>query len=230
MYCANCGVKLADDQKKCPICGTRAYHPDITRTDGESQYPKDISPREGNGFKIIQMLVTALVALAAVVVFLCDMQFGGGVSWSGYVIGALGVVYVAFVLPSWFKRPNPVIFVPSALSAALVYVLYINIVTDGNWFLTFAFPVGGAVILIISAVVTLMKYVRRGALYIFGGALISVGGLALLVEFLLELTFSIACIGWSLYPLVTLALLGGFLIFLAICRPAREAMERKFFI
>jgi hypothetical protein len=37
-------------------------------------------------------------------------------------------------------------------------------------------------------------------------------------------------IGWSLYPLTTFALLGGILIFLAICRPARESMERIFFI
>jgi hypothetical protein len=35
---------------------------------------------------------------------------------------------------------------------------------------------------------------------------------------------------WSLYPLTALVLLGGMLIFLAICRPARETMERKFFL
>jgi hypothetical protein len=32
------------------------------------------------------------------------------------------------------------------------------------------------------------------------------------------------------YPVTTLVLIGGLLIFLAICRPARETMERKFFI
>ena len=35
---------------------------------------------------------------------------------------------------------------------------------------------------------------------------------------------------WSLYPMTPLLLLGGMLIFLAICRPARETMQRKFFI
>jgi hypothetical protein len=35
---------------------------------------------------------------------------------------------------------------------------------------------------------------------------------------------------WSLYPMTALVLLGGMLIFLAICRPARETMQRKFFI
>jgi len=32
------------------------------------------------------------------------------------------------------------------------------------------------------------------------------------------------------YPFVALVLLGGYLIFLGIHRPARESIERKFFI
>ena len=41
MYCANCGVKLADTEKKCPLCGVMAFHPDIVRPEGESFYPND---------------------------------------------------------------------------------------------------------------------------------------------------------------------------------------------
>ncbi|MBQ9746682.1 MAG: hypothetical protein IJW21_07645, partial [Clostridia bacterium] len=74
-------------------------------------------------------------------------------------------------------------------------------------------------------------YLRRGKLFIFGGATIAFGLFMLLVEFLLCVTFEgVRFIGWSLYPLITLVILGGLLIFLGICRPARENMERKFFI
>ena len=50
------------------------------------------------------------------------------------------------------------------------------------------------------------------------------------MEFLLMLTFGIRFIGWSLYPLAVFFVLGGLLIFLAICRPARDMMERKTFL
>jgi hypothetical protein len=84
---------------------------------------------------------------------------------------------------------------------------------------------------IVVTTVTLLKYVRRGALYIFGGAFMATGGMMLLMEFLLGITFEkIQFIGWSFYPMVSLVLIGGLLIFLGICRPAREAMERKFFV
>ena len=104
-------------------------------------------------------------------------------------------------------------------------------VTPGHWFWTFALPVTGLLGLICTAVVTLLRYLRKGRLYIFGGALIALGGTSLFAELMLKLTFRLnGFIGWSLYPLITLALLGGMLIFLAICKSARQAIERKFFL
>ena len=85
--------------------------------------------------------------------------------------------------------------------------------------------------LIVTACVALIKYVKRGFLYIIGGGSIALGAFMLLTEFLLVITFEgVNFIGWSLYPLVTLGLFGALLIFLAICRPARQSMERRFFI
>ena len=147
------------------------------------------------------------------------------------MIGALGLLYVALVRPAWFRKPKPVIFVPCAFVAVGLYLLYISLATGGGWFLSFAFPITGGVALIVTAVVTLLKYVRRGQLYIFGGAIIALGGMTVLAEFLSVITFGLdRFFGWSFYPLMVAALLGGLLIFLAICRPARETMERKIFL
>ena len=146
------------------------------------------------------------------------------------MIGALGLGYVAAVLPLWFRRPNPAIFVPCDFLAVGAYVLYIDLSLKGGWFLGFAFPVIGYLGLLVSTVVILIRYTRRGALYIYGGALMALGGFLPLMELLMVITFRLpGFIGWSLYPLVALVLLGGALIFLAICRPARESAQRKLF-
>lgn len=231
MYCVRCGVKLADTEMQCPLCKTRVFHPDIVREKGEGLYPAIDPPAAREKVRRSQILLTAIFLLPILIVLLCDLQFNREVTWSGFVVGALMVGYVALVLPAWFQKPNPVIFVPCGFAAVGVYLLYINLATGGNWFLSFAFPVAGGIGLIVTAVVTLLRYLRRGRLYIFGGAFIALGAFMLLMEFLLNLTFEqFRFIGWSLYPLVTFALLGGLLIFLGICRPARETMERKFFI
>ena len=79
--------------------------------------------------------------------------------------------------------------------------------------------------------VVLMRYLPMAALYIFCGALTALGLFMPVMEFLVNLTFHKPYFAaWSLYPLVALVLFGGLLLFLAICRPAREVMARKFFL
>ena len=95
--------------------------------------------------------------------------------------------------------------------------------------MSFAFPVAGGISLIIYSVVALIYLLRKGKLYIIGGARMVLGTFMLLTEFLMGITFGIIFIGWSIYPLSVLVLFGGFLIFLAINSTAREMMERKLF-
>ncbi len=229
MYCIKCGVELADTEKKCPLCGTRVYHPEILRPEGEPLYPVNRMPVNPKATKLLPILMTVLWAATILVVLLCDLQIHRAMTWSGIVIGALLTGYVGLVLPGWFQKPNPVIFVPCFFAALILYLLYLSVSSQGGWFLSFAFPVAGGFGLIITALVTLLRYVKKGRLYTVGGAIMAQGGFMLLVEFLLCMTFELPLSGWSLYPLLTLFLLGGFLIFLAICHPVREAMERKFF-
>lgn len=230
MYCVRCGVELVDTESRCPLCGTVVYHPDLPRAEGERLYPKKDRPRHGRSLWL-SIILSTMTLLAMLIVLLCDLQISGAVTWSGLVLGALILGYVIAVLPTWFQNPNPVIFVPCDFAAAALYLLYINVITDGRWFLGFALPVTGGIGLVVTAVVTLLRYVKKGKLYIFGGASMLLGGFMLVIEWLLHTAFhGSGMAGWSLYPLVVLVVLGGLLIFLAICRPAREAMERKFFL
>lgn len=229
MYCVNCGVKLSDTEKKCPLCNTGVYHPDIKQAQVPPLYPKNKFPRlkpkskTFNGALIILFLIPMLIS------FMSDMQRDKALNWFGFVAGALVLGYIVFGLPNWFRKPNPVIFVPCSFAAATVYLLYINLATNGNWFLSFAFPVAGALGLIVTAVTVLFRYLKGGYLYVCGGGLIAVGGFVLLVEILLDITFNIGFIGWSIYPLIVFAVLGGVIIYLAINSTAREIMERKMF-
>ncbi len=231
MYCINCGVKLEDSEKRCPLCGTVPFHPDIRREEGEPLYPPDKYPSLHVGRKAALGVITILLFMPILITLICDFGIHGHMTWSGYVVGALLLVYIAGVLPRWFTKPNPVFFVPCVFAASGLYVLYVDLAVHGGWFLSFAFPVIGFLGLLVTAVVVLIRYTHRGELYIYGGALVALGAFMPLMEFLMVITFDLPrFIGWSLYPLVVLVLMGGALIFLAICRPAREAMERRTFL
>ena len=229
MYCCNCGVELADTEKKCPLCGVRAYHPDLQRPEKAGLYP-DHTPMPRMKPSTVHIVLIALFLIPILVTIQCDLLINGSITWSAYVAGALLMTYVWVVLPAWFKKPNPVIFVPCDFAALGLFLLYISLVNDGNWFLPFALPTLGAFALIITTVITLMRYVPRGKLYIFGGAFLTTGLYMPIMETLICITFAKKFVYWFIYPMNALAVLGGMLIFLAIVRPARETMQRKFFI
>lgn len=231
MYCVKCGVALADTEKQCPLCGTGVFHPDILQPEAEPLYPRDQMPPSRVHPWGSLMIITSLFLLTISICTFCDWQINHTINWSGYVVGALGVGYVITVLPGWFRRPNPVIFLPCAFAAIAVYLLYINLATGGSWFLSFALPVTGALCLLLTAVVTLLRYLPKAGLWIFSGASFGMGGFTLLLEYLLHITFGLPGIGtWSPYPLFVFCLLGLCLLLIALCPSLRESLERKFFL
>lgn len=230
MYCVKCGVRLADTEKACPLCGTRCCHPDFQIPASAPIYPRHSHPQPQVNPLGVMSALTLLALIPIAICALCDLQANGRITWSGYAIGAIILFYELFLLPGWFRRPNPVIFVPCGFSAVCLYLLYISLATGGSWFLGFAFPLVGGTGLICTVLTTLLKYVRRGKLFIFGGCTLGLGLFMPVLEFLAIRTFHSTFSGWSIPTLAALVLLGGYLIFLGICRPARESMARKFFI
>ena len=231
MYCIQCGVRLADSEKQCPLCGTAVFHPQLSRPEGERLYPAESRPAPQVSPWGVLTVLSVLFTLPLFITLLCDFQLHGQITWFGYVAGGVTVAYVSFVLPFWFRRPNPVIFIPAAAAAAALYVLFICLDTGGSWYLSFALPVIGGWTLLVTAAAALLRYVRGGELYIFGGACIAAGGMMLLMEFLIDISFDgRRGFVWSLYPLTVLAVLGCLLLLIAICPPLREYLRRKLFL
>ena len=74
MYCIQCGVKLADSEKQCPLCGTRVFHPDLDMPDGLPPYPKGKQPPTAPRSFLWHIILTALFLIPILVVPLCDIQ------------------------------------------------------------------------------------------------------------------------------------------------------------
>ena len=233
MYCIQCGVELQKGVGTCPLCGLRVWHPELVEEPEEPPYPRRAGEESVSRGGML-FLLSILFVLPLPVCLLTDLRLNGRIGWSGIVAFSLLAAYLAFCLPLWFRRPNPVVFFPVGMAAALGLCLYLCLTSGGHWFLPFAFPVGGAALLIAEAVIVLLRYAvgerRHRALFVFGGALIAAGGLCVLIEFLLRVSFGLAMRWWSLYPLTALTLLGLALIVVGACRPLRLSLHKKLFL
>lgn len=229
MYCINCGIELSKGQAICPICKTKVCHPDFPAEQELATYPPRPFQSEEYNTRGVLFVVTVLWAMLSVLPVVLEWMLFRHIVWSGYTSGGLALLYVVFLLPAWFKNPNPVIFAPCDFVAVGLYTLYINYAVGGHWFMSFALPVTAYLALIVTAFCALLRYLRRGRLYIIGGFLIALGVFSVYLEYFAFYTFdSIPFIFWSVFPLVALVMMGLTLITVAIVKPFKESL-RKFF-
>ncbi len=231
MYCMQCGMHMAESEEVCPLCHLAVYHPKLDRNVGKKPYPVESVKAERVNPVGKAIVFTILFAIAAIFTFVCNIGVTHNVNWWKYVGISLAMLYVWFVLPMWFYKWYPLIFLPIDFVAAGGFLLFMNLFTEGDWFLTFAFPVLGGLALIACAVLYLVHFLRRGYLFIYGGAICALGCFMLLVEFFLSITFPMPPLfSWSLYALTALCLVGGVLLLIGICRPLRETLKKRFFL
>ena len=98
MYCIKCGVQLADTEKRCPLCGTVCYHPELPRPKESPLYPHKQNPQPRVSPLGAMSALTILCLIPLAICLLCDFQGDYRLSWSGYAVGAILLFYQLFLL------------------------------------------------------------------------------------------------------------------------------------
>lgn len=227
MYCANCGVKLADTENRCPLCGTKAYHPEIERPEVDPLFPKDFIQKKELSKATTHIIILTLFLIPLFITLYCDLYMNRAITWSAYVGLSLMVIYIITILPLWFKKPTPAVFVPIDFLAIGLLLQYINYATNGDWFLTLAFPIVLYLAITVTAFSVLLYYLKKGYLYVIGGFFILLGLFMDVIELFLVITFKVNFDGWSIYPMIPLVLMGLGMIAIAISRNVRAILARK---
>lgn len=231
-YCVNCGVELADNLKRCPLCDTEVLHPGKTDDIRDKPPYPGHTPHEQtiqrNG---IIFILSLLLLIPATLVLVCDLGINHAVTWSGYAVGACAATYLIVIPPIRFPRMTPVGMLALDTAGICAYLYLIERMSGGAWFLPFGLPVSLGAAVIVLAVLFLLLHTRAPRLNIVAGALAAVGLYAVWIEFLVNKAFHIRkTFIWSLYPLATFLILGAVLVVIEYNKPLKERLRRKFFI
>lgn len=230
MYCVKCGVKLQENVQSCPLCGTPVWNPDANVTKPEEKTYSDIQPRHYRESRVPLLIVTTVLSLIVITV-IQSIFFGlyGSFGLSGVVSFSVILAYILFVLPFWFERPFLPLFSVIDHAAICLFLAYVCRWTNGHWFTEFALPLVVMSGILVTYLICVLKYVRKGKIFYYGGFLILLGvGLSLL-EFFQHLTFGSRMFLWSPFYLIGLGAVGILLIVIGLIRPLRESLERHFF-
>ena len=229
MYCVKCGVRLQEGAERCPLCQTPVWDPEGAAPAAPTFSDRYPEPLKSRRYPIMAFLTALMAAICLSSLIYCLTNYHG-VSWSGFVMLACALVYFAGTFPFWFKRREPLIFVPLAFALACGYLLYVCLKTGGHWFLSFAFPVTMIAGAITTAAVAAFRFGKRRRVLKTGILLVVIGCSAMLVELFQVITFGGKMFTWSLYPVIGFSLIGLFLILCGLIPPWRAYLERKLFL
>lgn len=236
-YCVHCGVELDNGVKKCPLCNTAVIDPNIDSTNVKNRYMyprKDyISPDKLTNRFLIG-IVSLFTALPAAIVLICDLLVNSAIGWSGYVIGALMILYIPTITQIYLRKRTGdykyLIHIFEVLALTLAYIYCICINSGGRWFFRIAVPIEIALFLFIIVIMLMKKNLGVKSLVIIAVINIGAGIICLVIEAVLNIhMLGYARFAWSFYPFITCCILGFILLLIDRNVYVKQKISRKFF-
>ncbi len=236
-YCVKCGVELSDGEKKCPLCNTPVILPEEMKKEKRVAEVIPIFPMAHPGNmpqankKSILELVSLIFFLPIPVLLLCDINIADGISWSGYAVGGIFLLYVYLIFPFIPKKGNAVVSILADWVCTLAYVFYIEKMADGAWFIPFAAPLISCFAFLAMVIALFRKYTKISNLELTGMSLVFIGLFCLVTEFLINSAFSIhETLYWAFYPALSLAMCAIVLFYIDRNAALKEKIKRKLII
>jgi len=232
-YCVNCGVELAESEKQCPLCGVAVQNPAAPWHEPRKRpYPHRLDEITRRADKRYFLSVAAvLLSIPMLVTMVSDLLAGGGITWSGYVLGSIGLVFVFVFMPLSSDRPHIALCIFVDTLATALFLFLVETLMQGKWFLGLGLPItliaGGMAIFC----EILFHKARMGLFARLAVVFILLGLFTVCLEMLID-AFLLGHIAltWSPYSLVPCVVLALALLILNKRNRFREELKRRFFI
>lgn len=231
-YCVNCGVELESSEQCCPLCQTEVLNPKAPWQEPASRpyshHVDTIMKRIDRRY--FATLAALLLSIPCIVTVLVDIISGGGLTWSAYVIGAVAVAYIMVLLPFFFKKYHAVIFLGADCAAVLLYLLFIEKVNGGHWFLGLGLPLTVAASVCVLVLALLFTKAQMSPIVKSGAIMIVIGLFVVCAEIVISAyAYGAARFAWSLYALIPCVILGAVLLVLEHRKNLKERIRKRLF-
>jgi len=232
-YCVNCGVELEKGEKYCPLCHVEVLNPKAPWQEPvERPYPRYLETLVHRIDRRYFATLAGLILLIPILItFLLDILDGSGLSWSAYIVGAMALLFIFIVFPFYFKRYHTVIFLSVNCAAILLYLLFIERMNGGHWFVGIGLPV--TVAASIGIIILAMLFTKKNGMTMLkksASVLFALGLFVLVVEVIIRLNETAPFdLKWSLYALIPCAILGVAAMILEHRKNVKEEIRRRLF-
>ena len=228
-YCVNCGVKLKQSEKVCPLCNTKVINPNNLKDKFTPAYSQAVEKHKEINKKYLCELITVVLICAAIITVLCDLIFTGNITWSIYVIVSILFLdsKLSFIL---FKNKFIPLLIDLFATETLIYVIaYLN--KGLHWFYYLVCPF----IFIIWIYIVLCAFVlnkkKFNLLRRFSVAFSFISVILLTIEMCVDMfKYEKIIINWSIYAILPITIIGLILFIISYNRKLMDEIKQRIFI
>ena len=144
-YCVNCGVELDASAKKCALCDTPIYNPNIKTPDNETTTPFSdipIIPKEVKK-RFIALIISFVILIPNLVCALLNLFFEPDNLWFIYLASTSLLLWIMFVFPFLTAKLRPYLMwgFDTLATALYVAVFYAKNLGGEKWYFGIAVPI-----------------------------------------------------------------------------------------
>ncbi len=232
-YCVNCGVKLAESEKVCPLCNTPVIIPNASRSEYYEPYPSRIERQAKAINKTFVALLGIFILLIPVSVGLIFQIISGfKAAWPLYVYGGCAVAFFTVLFPLYFKKPN--VYICLAIDGIIValYALLIAALCGGviSWYLPLALPIIALAFVITGVCILICRIKKLGILPKIAIVLYIIAFSAVLLEVILAISaYKSFMLIWCWYVLAVLCIIATILFIINSRADFADQIRRRLF-
>ncbi len=236
-YCVECGVKLAESEKVCPLCNTRVInpnHPDDIAA--ERPYPNSVELQmRGLNRRELAWIVFMFLLLPVGATVIIDLLTGSEpfrLGWSIFVIGAGVLLGIWTLMPIIFNKASVYLHVGLDFLAVAGYLAVIAWqINDWSWCLYLGIPIVLATALAVCAMIAVVRSGRLKPLTRAACTCIVIGFYIVALELIIDYTtIGIPTIKWSIYAFVPLLFVSLLLFYISRKPRLMDELKRRLFV
>jgi len=240
-YCVNCGVKLIESEKECPLCDCPVINPFGNKElpeNAERPYPKRRDILKGIVDRRFIISVISIIYLISIIICAAvDFIINSAFTWSLITTTSILLGWAFIILPVIVNKKAAVVYITADF--ALLMLLFYSIASFSGtyvWVLTLAFPIAIAAYIFINIFTYgVLKNFLRG-LYTIAYILATTVIFCVITEFFVwkymraniieDYQFSF----WPIYVLIPCLIIAGFLCFIEKKKVIKRGLIKRFHI
>lgn len=235
-YCVECGVKLADSEKICPLCNTRVINPNHPEDMAHDRpYPSRVQQINGLKRRELAWVVLIFLLLPVGATAIIDLLTGTqpfALTWSLIVIGVGVMLGIWILTPIIFPKLSLYLhFAIDFVSVAGFLAVIAAYLGQWEWCFHLGIPIVVATGLAVCAMTSIARSSRLRPITRAACAFLVIGVFIVALELIIDYaTLGIFAIRWSIYAIVPLAFLALLLFYISRKPGLMDELKRRLFV